>query len=155
MYQWEKPELRCRRIPSGHERDAGFLDARGMTQLACEPRKVWRVRAESVLSVGRLVQIWWDSKNGPRMRRYDVGSIMKRILLKSCSVKEMRVGKCISQRGSRTLLFTSTTRPHAASFADLTHFPRVLRLLITASDASVIALSRLALCSKDYLRILW
>ena len=56
MYHRDEPEPRCRRAPSVRERGADFLDARGMTQEGCEPRKVWRVRAGSVPSVGKLVR---------------------------------------------------------------------------------------------------
>lgn len=75
MYQWNKPEPRCRRAPD-RESAAGFLDAPGMTQDTREPRKVWRVRAESVSSVGKLVRPLMGfaepTKNRSRMRRYDV-----------------------------------------------------------------------------------
>ena len=56
MYSRDKPEPRCRRAPSVRERGADSLDARGMTQEGCEPRKVWRVHAGSMPSVGKLVR---------------------------------------------------------------------------------------------------
>ena len=56
MYQWEQPEPRCYRTLPDRERGAGFLDAHGMTQVLWESRKVWRVRAGSVPSVGKLVR---------------------------------------------------------------------------------------------------
>lgn len=32
----------------------------GMTQVACEPRQVWRVRAQSASSAGKLVRVVWE-----------------------------------------------------------------------------------------------